>query len=175
MKLTIKIATFLILLSSCSNSDDILKNRNFNKGNWLLVNVNYPNKTLELIDDESILESNENGIFVLPGGDCQWTTCDGFVKLYKDGKLIKQIEYLSREYLYESKSIKNSYENGIEIYIKPVSSDDFSKKWDSLLNSNNYPTIKHIQPDDKDIILTYKKSKEKTCYNNVYSSLRLNS
>ena len=44
----------LILLSSCSNSDNILENRNFNKGNWLLVNVNYANKTLELIDDKSI-------------------------------------------------------------------------------------------------------------------------
>ena len=158
MKLTIKIASFFILLTSCSNSDSILKNRNFDKGNWLLVNVNYANKTLELIDDKSILKNNKNGIFVLPGGDCGGTTCDGFLMLYKDGKLIKEIEYLSREFLYESESIKKSYENGIETYIEPQNSEDLNKKWDSLLNDNYYPTIKHIQPADKDIILTYKKS-----------------
>jgi len=157
MKLTIKIATFFILLSSCSNSDNILENRNFDKGNWLLVNVNYADKTLELIDDKSILEKNKSGIFVLSGGDCGGTTCDGFVMLYKDGKLIKEIEYLSRVFLYESESIKKSYENGIESYIEPLNSEDLKKKWDSLLNVNCYPTIKHIQPADKDIILTYKK------------------
>ena len=157
MKLTIKIATFFILLSSCSNSDNILENRNFDKGNWLLVNVNYANKTLELIDDKSILEKNKSGIFVLPGGDCGGTTCDGFVMLYKDGKLIKEIEYLGRAFLYESESIKKSYENGIESCIEPLNSDDLKKKWDSLLNENCYPIIKHIQPDDKDIILIYKK------------------
>jgi len=158
MKLIIKIASFFILLTSCSNSDYILENRNFDRGKWLLVNVNYANKTLELIDNKSILENNKNGVFVLPGGDCDWTTCDGFVKLYKDGKLIKEIAYLSREFLYESESIKKSYKNGTESYIEPMDLEDFNKKWDSLANENDYPTIKHIQPADKDIILTYKKT-----------------
>ena len=157
MKLTIKIAIFFILISSCSESDNLLENRNFNNGNWLLVNVNYANKTLELIDDKSILENNKSKIFVLNGGNCEWTTCDGFVKLYKDGKLVEEIAYLSRQYLYESKSMKNSYEKGTESYLKPLNSDDFNKKWDSLIKKNNYPTIQHIQPDDIDIILTYKK------------------
>tara|TARA_R110001606_G_C15180444_1_gene629274 strand:+ start:312 stop:791 length:480 start_codon:yes stop_codon:yes gene_type:complete len=158
MKLTIKIATIFILLSSCSKSDNILNNRNFNKGNWLLVNVNYADKTLELIDDKSILEKNKNGIYVLPTGDCGGTTCDGFIKLYQDGKLVGQLEYLTRTLLYESKSIKESYKNGTESYIEPENSEDFKTKWDSLVKANNYPTIKHIQPDDKDIILNYKKS-----------------
>lgn len=103
----------LIILTSCSNNEDkILVGHDFEKGDWLLVNVNYAEEKLDFIDDESILSKNKNGISLTNGCYCGGTTCDGFLKLYKDGKLILQHEYLTRSELYESSQIIDSYHSG---------------------------------------------------------------
>ena len=126
----------------------------------MFVNVNYVDKTLELIDDESVLKQNKNGIWVTPLGDCGRTTCDGFLKLYKDGKLVKEDEYLTRAALVETNELKNSYRKGTDLTIDPIDESRFRFLWDSLKTENVYPTVYHIQPADKDIIWAYKIDKK---------------
>lgn len=130
----LQIFILTILITNCSDSGKILDGHNFEKGDWLFVNVNYAENTLELIEDESILKNNKNGIWVTPMGDCGGATCDWFIKLYKDGKLIAQDEYLTRSALYESSEIKNGYQNGTEWTINPVDEIEFRHLWDSLKN-----------------------------------------
>lgn len=144
------------MISGCKDSDRILMNRDYDSGDWLFVNVNYAEKTLELIDNEQILKANQKGIWVTPAGDCGGTTCDGFLKLYKDGELIAEDEYLTRVALFESAEIKNAYQSGFEWTIDPKDSLDFTNKWDSLISQNVYPTRYHTQPADKDVIWAYK-------------------
>lgn len=64
MKQILPIIILTFFLAGCSDSDKILHGHNFDNGDWLLVNVNYAEKTLELIDDELILKNNKNGIRV---------------------------------------------------------------------------------------------------------------
>lgn len=160
MKQILSVIILAFLIASCSDSDKILYGHNFDNGDWLLVNVNYAEKTLELIDDELILKNNKNGIWVTLLGDCGGTTCDGFLMLYKDGKLIKEDEYLTRSTLIESNELKNSYQKGIEWTIEPINETEFRIMWDSLKNENVYPTVYHTQPEDKDIIWAYKIEEE---------------
>lgn len=89
-------------------------------------------------------------------GECGGTTCDGFLKLYKDGKLIKEDAYLTRTALYESSRIKSAYKKGSEWTIDAIDKIEFDRKWDSLLKTKCYPTIYHTQPENKDIIWVYK-------------------
>ena len=74
-------------------------------------------------------------------GDCGGTTCDGFLKLYKDGILIAQDEYLTHSAVYESSEIKESYKNGKQWTIDPANEVHFKELWDSLKNAGSYPTI----------------------------------
>jgi len=155
----IQISLLIICFSNCNQSNNlILMKHNFNKGNWILVNVNYAEKTLEIIDDEEILKTNREGIKVTSFGECGGTTCDGFLKLYKDGILIKEDEYLSRTKmnLIESTIIKKAYKKGKEWTINPSNDEEFDRLWDSLKIANCYPTKYHTQPADKDIIWAYK-------------------
>ena len=147
----------LTLVLSCSSSESILKGHTFDEGDWILVNVNYVEETLEIIDDETILKKYKNGIGVTSIGDCAWTTCDGFLKLFKNGILIKEVGYLtrSRMYLYESNRILESYKTGKKWTIKPKNKSEFKFVWDSLKMVNCYPTIYNTQPENKDIIVTY--------------------
>ena len=143
-----------ITLTCCTETDKLLNGQDFDKGDWLLVNVNYAEKTLQLIEDETILKNNKNGIWVMQAGDCDGTTCDGFLKLYKNGRLIAQDQYLTRSTLIESTEIKKSYKKGIEWTIDSIS--NFKQLWDSLKNSGNYPTIYNEQPANKNIIWVYR-------------------
>jgi hypothetical protein len=118
----------LILIAGCKESDKTLMNRGYNSGNWLFVNVNYAEKSLELIDNEQRLNKNQPGIWVTPQGDCSANTCDGFLKLYRNGELIAQDEYLTRKTLFESSGIKEAYQNGIEWTLSPKDSIDFTNK-----------------------------------------------
>jgi hypothetical protein len=145
-----------LTLTGCSDSDKFLAGKDFENGDWLLVNVNYSERTLQIIEDETILRNNRDGIWVTPLGDCGGTTCDGFLKLYKDGKLIIQDEYLTRSALYESSEIKTGYKNGKEWTLDPANEVEFKLLWDSLKNVGSYPTIYHTQPADKDIIWAYR-------------------
>ncbi len=143
-------------MTGCNKSNRLLADKDFENGDWLLVNVNYAEKTLKIIDDEQVLLNNKNGLWVTPFAECGGTTCDGF----KDGKLIAEDEYLTKAVLYESSAIKSSYEKGNEWTIDPIDKIDFDRKWDSLLKVNCYPTIYHTQPADKDIIWVYKIEKK---------------
>lgn len=156
MNRILQIIIFTLALTCCSGPDKLLNGHDFDKGDWLLVNVNYAEKTLQLIDDETILKNNKNGIWVSPAGDCDGTTCDGFLMLYKDGRLIAQDEYLTRSTLYESTKIKESYKKAVEWTIDPINNSKFKQLWDSLKNAGNYPTIYHAQPADKNIIWVYR-------------------
>ena len=158
MKTFIKTLLIITLTSSCSNSDTILKGHDFDKGDWILVNVNHVENTLEIIDEESVLKNNKNGIKVTSMGDCTWTTCDGSLKLYNNGILVARNGYLARTriYLFESKEIRKAYKNAIEWTINPKDENEFQSIWDSLKIEDCYPTKYHTQPADKDIIWTYK-------------------
>jgi len=156
MKRLLYIIIVTLTLLGCSDSEKLLVGNDFENGDWLLVNVNYAEKTLQIIEDKTILKNNKNGIWVTPLGDCGGTTCDGFLKLYKDGKLIAEDEYLTRSALYESSEIKESYKTGKEWTIDPANEVAFKQLWDSLENVGSYPTIYHTQPADKDIIWAYR-------------------
>ena len=150
--------SFLILIGltilSCNKPDFILQDKDFTNGEWLLVND--IDTAVLLIDDEKFLNENKNGLWVTPFGDCKWTTCDGILKLYKNGKLVSEKGYLSRTTLYESSEIIKAYKRGTHFTIEPKDKIDFDNKWDSLNAANTYPTIYHTQPEDKDIFWVYK-------------------
>lgn len=156
MKKILQIILLTALTTSCSDSDMILRGNNFDEGDWLFVNVNYADKTLELIDAEFVLEQNKDGIWVTPFGDCGGTTCDGFLMLFKDGKLVREDEYLTRSALFESDELRKSYRKGTDWTIDPIDESRFKFLWDSLETENVYPTVYHTQPEDKDIIWAYK-------------------
>jgi len=155
---------FTIFIASCSKSehDEILYNKDFDSGNWLLVNVNYAENTLKMIDEEAILRNNISGLTILQKGECGGTTCDGFLMLYKDGKLIDRKEYLNNDALIESTGIKKAYKFGEEVFIKPNGEKEFQRKWDSLTRKNNYPTISRPQPKNIDIIWNYRETPANT-------------
>jgi len=144
-------------LLGCSNGAYILANKNFGDGNWLLVNKNSYKQTIRIITDKNILKENPFGIKIKSSKTDQYTTCDGSIKLYKDGELVAEQSYLDTSFLIESNAIKKSYKNGIDTLIYPTNKSNYKTIWDNLLKSGkNYPTRYHIQPEDKDIIFDYK-------------------
>ena len=153
----------IIVLTSCSDSTIILKNRNFSSGDWLLVNSNGANQTLFVIDDEKVLQENPNGIKVSFSEEDHYTTCDGILKLYKNGKLVAEQMYLDQSSISENSNIKDAYKNATDDSVYPYDNADFNKQWDSIKKlPNQYPTIHHTQPDDKDIIWLYKHEQKTT-------------
>ena len=156
---TIKILTltFFTILTSCRDSTIILKNRNFNNGDWLLVNSDGNKRTLFVIDDERVLQENPNGIKVKFSESDHYTTCDGLLKLFKDGKLVAEQVYLDPSCITEASDIKNAYKKATDESVYPISNVDFKRQWDSLKSIPKcYPTVYHKQPDNKDIIWLYK-------------------
>ena len=156
---TVKIfvSTLTVLLMGCADSTVILKNRDFNNGDWLLVNNNHAKGTMLLIDNEEILKENPNGLKVKWSEDDAYTTCDGCLKLFKNGELVAEQDYLDESCLTESSAIKSEYKKGSDESVYPYDLADFKKQWDSLKNIPHcYPTRYHAQPDDKDIIWFYK-------------------
>ena len=149
----------MLLLTSCAEKDNtvILKGHNFKSGDWLLVNEDKDKGTFKIIDDENVLSNNPTGIKVNWSEDHGFTTCDGIIKLFKDGEMIVQQDYLEQTYISESAEIKAAYKNGSDDTVYPYDNADFEKQWDSLKKIKNYyPTRYHTQPDDKDIIWFYR-------------------
>ena len=145
-------------LTSCKDKDNsILNDKNFDEGKWLLVVENKVESTLFVIDDKRVLKENPFGLTLGPSAYCGGTTCDGFIDLYKDGKLIASQEYLSKSDLIENEDIRQAYKIAITDCIRPGDEKKFKQQWDSLERiKNTYPTRRHIQPEDKDIICFYK-------------------
>jgi hypothetical protein len=143
-------------LTGCSDSIVILKDLDFSEGDWLLVNSNGNKGTLFVIDDEKILQGNPNGIKVKFSEEDHYTTGDGSLKLFKDGKLVEDQMYLDPSRITESNNIRNAYRKATYESIYPLGSTDFKRQWDSLKSIPKcYPTIYHTQPEDKDIIRYY--------------------
>ena len=107
------------------NSDIVLKDKNFTKGDWILVHRNCIDETIEIIDQEDILSSNKYGIRISFLGDCQGTTCDGFLTLYCNGEFIKQYEYLSRTSLFITEKVHQSFKKANQVSLKPTDEIDF--------------------------------------------------
>lgn len=151
--------SLMLLLSSCTHKDNtiILKGHNFNPGNWLLVNEDNAQGTFKMIDDETVLSQNPTGIKVNWLDEHGFTTCDGIHRLYKDGELVAQKEYLDKYYLIESTEIKAAYKNGSDGSVNPDNKLDYERLWDSLTKIKNcYPTRYFAQPENKNIIWFYK-------------------
>lgn len=149
----------ILLLTGCDGTGSaiILKGYNFTSGEWLLVNQNNAKRTLKIIDDESVLANSPTGIKVNWSEEHSYTTCDGILKLYKDGELIAQQDYLEQANISESPDIKAAYKDGSDESLYPSDDQEFERQWDSLKKIKNcYPTRYHAQPDDKDIIWFYK-------------------
>ena len=121
-----------------------------------MVVQNHAEKTLFIIDDQRVLKSNPNGLRLGPNAYCGGTTCDGFISLFKDGKLVDEQEFLSKSDLLETEEIKKAYKVATIECITP-NEESFRQTWDSLQAFKNiYPTRRHIHPEDKDIICFYK-------------------
>ena len=147
----------LLFLNSCSDSSTFLEGHDFSKGDWLLVNEDDVKGTLKVIDDENILANNTKGIKVNWDKSHEFTTCDGWLRLYKDGELIARQDYLDVSYITESSEIKTAYKNGSENSIHPENKLEFNMLWDSLSEIRNcYPSRNHIQPENSDIIVFFK-------------------
>jgi hypothetical protein len=148
------------LICSCTDSILILKNQDFDNGVWLLVNADYGHydkRVVYVIDDIKILKANPDGIKVNYTESDMYTTCDGVIKLYKNGILILQQNYLVSNRLKVSDRLKKAFKKASESTINVINKQDFQGKWDSLKNIPKcYPTIYHIQPENKDIIWYYK-------------------
>lgn len=144
------------ILTSCKDKRDaILYDKNFDDGKWLLVVENHVEKTLFVINDEKVLKSNPDGLRLGPNAYCGGTTCDGFISLYRNGKLVDTKEFLSKSDLLETDKIKKAYKIARTDCIHPEQIH-FKQTWDSLeAVKNTYPTRQHIQPEDKDIICFY--------------------
>ncbi len=154
---------FLILpaLLSCSDSKEvyILKNKNFTEGDWILIKTHGNDNTFFVVDDEKILQNNSNKIKIISSESDHYTTCDGIFRLYKDGQVIEEQEYLDSSFLTESDEIKKAYRKAIDESISPINDKDFKIKWDSLKAiSKCYPTVYLEQPENKNAIwfFTYK-------------------
>jgi len=163
MKLIRKTFGLIILISlivSCTDSIMILKNQDFDQGDWLLVNADYgryDKKLLYVIDDEKILKANSDGIKVKYTESDMYTTCDGVIKLYKNGILVLQQNYLVSNRLKVSKILTKAFKKASDSTLNVINKQDFQVKWDSLKNVPKcYPTVYRIQPEDKDIIWFYK-------------------
>lgn len=145
----------LFFFASCSKKIYILKGNDFDSGDWLLVK-SY-NANLETIDDEIVLKTNVWGVIVYWQEEDNYTTCDGVYKLYKDGELVFQQNYLTKYDITESFEITQAYKPSTYIIIEPNNESDFNHKWDSLKKINNYyPTRYLSQPANKEIIWLYK-------------------
>ena len=148
----------IIALTSCFELDKkVLVNQNFNEGDWLFINKNDDENTLQIINDEKILQANKSGIRITPEGDCKRRDglCNELV-LYKDGELVTEYQYSTRSKLYESSEIIKSYKNAITQIIYPSDEAEFKQLWDSLINIGNYPTIFYADIDEKQVIQVYK-------------------
>lgn len=148
----------LLLAFGCTDRNRPILNEDFNSGNWILVKENLVNKTLFLLDDEQVLTANSEGIQILNPHDCSGTTCDGNIKLFKNGKLVRWEDYWSEEYVKESETVKQAYRTGIELTFHPNNDMDFRRIWDSLTLVGCYPTVYRMQPGDRKIIVAYKPS-----------------
>src|SRR5690242_6749778 len=142
--------TLLILslfLVTCEEpSRKILANRDFETDDWLLVNLNYVEYVVSIIDDEEILKSNADSLTVVSEGLCGETTCDGLLRLYRNGKLVEELSYLDRSGLHESNTVTSNYIESKSWTLKSVDKKDFNLKWDSLKNVKVlYPTY-HTEP-----------------------------
>jgi hypothetical protein len=147
----------IILMPGCTDKSVILKNHNFDSGDWLLVNIDHNRRTMFVIDDEKILKSNSNGLKVNFRESDLYTTCDGELKLFKNGELIASQDYLVPSDLIESEEIKKAYKTGHDSIYEPIDKKEFLIIWDSLKNiPRHYPTRYHAQPDDKDVIWYYR-------------------
>jgi hypothetical protein len=157
IKKFVRLFILIILIVGCTDKSIILKNRNFDSGDWLLVNIDHNRHTMYVVDDEKILKANPNGLKVNFRESDLYTTCDGELKLFKNGELIASQDYLDPSDLIESKEIKKAYKIGHDSIFKPIDKKRFIMIWDSLKNiPRHYPTKYHAQPEDKDIIWYYR-------------------
>lgn len=144
------------MISCKDKKNAILHNKKFDDGKWLLVIENHVENTLFVIDDEKVLKSNPNGLRLGPNAYCGGTTCDGFITLYRDGELVDSKEFLSKADLLETENFKKAYRIARTDCVRPAQGH-FKQTWDSLeAAKNTYPTRRHIQPDDIDIICYFK-------------------
>jgi hypothetical protein len=157
MRFTLKSNFFIVLLlpvlTGCDDSISLLKGKKIESGNWILVNHNYVNNTLKIIDDEAVLKANPSGLVITWNEDHNFTTCDGVLSLYKDGELVEKQNYLSQSFIHENTKIRKAYKNAKEAAIIPNDTFEYKRQWDSIRLLNKcYPTRDHMQPEDKDVI-----------------------
>ena len=162
MKLLLKKFKYLsfiltVILTSCNDSIEILNGHDFSTGDWLLVNEDDVKGVLKIIDDEKVFSNNPNGIVVNWSNSHEFTTCDGWLRLYRDGELVAKQSYLEKSYLSESPEIADAYKNCSESSINPKNKIEFDRQWDSLKALKNYyPTRYHSLPEDINIIVFFR-------------------
>jgi hypothetical protein len=159
MKIILKIIAlipFSFFIMSCGNDITILADKDFSNGRWLLVNINDAKQTFYVIDNKNILRENANGFSVHLAEGQNNTVCDGSIKLYKDGELIDQCNYLNQSCLVESNAIKEAYKQGYEEWLYPKNQQEYKRLWDSLLLIKNcYPTRYSQQYEKRTVIQIY--------------------
>lgn len=155
-KISITVVTILILMS-CENHNVILRDQNFDKGKWLLVDRSYITDTILAIYDKQLLKDNSKNFIVEYSKDDKGTTCDGVIQLYKNGILIKSQEYLSKSHVMEPTIFKKYYKPCKMIFKKTATKHIFNTTWDSLrIGSDTYPILNSDKPSDTSTVLYYK-------------------
>ncbi|MBX2973233.1 MAG: hypothetical protein KF797_09030 [Flavobacteriales bacterium] len=145
------------LLSSCGDRVDVLSGKDFSDGDWLLVRWDVAHHIIHVIDDEKVLAANADGISVRWQEGHGWTTCDGALRLFKNGEEVLHQSYLDGSYLSETSALQKAFVLAEEVFLDSENDFEFTRLWDSLKTvPGNYPTRYHTQPADKDIIWLYR-------------------
>lgn len=151
------VVSLAVGLVGCDERVSVLDGHSFQSGDWLFVKWNGMNNEYWVIDDEKILERHTQGVIVSWNDDHSGTTCDGAYRLYRNGELVSDQDFLDANHVLESTEIGDALRAAAQFTIDPNSSEHFDLLWDSLkATPGNYPTRYHAQPADKDVIWAYR-------------------
>jgi hypothetical protein len=145
--------SFSLMAAGCGKDSSILSNKDFSKGEWLLVNINTARQTIYIISDRNILQGNPNGLFIRIIRNQDSVCCDGTICLYRNGEIVEECNYLNQGCLIESEAIKKAYRHGHEMWVDPKDKIEYKSVWDSLSLVKNTYSTKYIQKfNNKNVI-----------------------
>lgn len=146
---------FLLLFIRHGKLIQPLKNKDYTEGDWCLIDLNHNKRSIKIIDDEKVIAQNTKGIWIFSENSDGFTTCDGQLKIFKNGELTEEYNYLNRSRIFLSKSIERAFLIGYDSVIHP-SNNNLDSIFDYFrIKPHYYPTIHQIQPNKDKVIWLY--------------------